>query len=67
MLYVGVDVGGSKCGALMMSLEGKIVKDFGFCNNSNGISGFTSLLLMDDHVVMVSTGSFWLGSVQSFR
>jgi transposase len=60
MMYVGVDVGKSKCRASMMNTEGKIMKELDFCNNSQGISNLTSLLSMDDHVVMESTGSYWL-------
>ena len=60
MLYVGVDVGKSKCRASMMNAEGKIMKEIDFTNNSQGISSLTSLLSMDDHVVMESTGPYWL-------
>jgi len=60
MLYVGVDVGKSKCRASMMSPEGKIIKEIDFSNNSTGISSLISHLSVDDHVVMESTGPYWL-------
>jgi transposase len=60
MLYVGVDVGKSKCRASMMNAQGKIIKEIDFTNNSNGISSLTSHLSLDDHVVMESTGPYWL-------
>jgi transposase len=60
MLYVGVDVGKSKCRASMMSPEGKIIKEIDFSNNSTGISSLISHLSVDNHVVMESTGPYWL-------
>jgi len=44
----------------MMNTEGKIMKEIDFTNNSQGISSLTSLLSLDDHVVMESTGPYWL-------
>jgi transposase len=44
----------------MMSPEGKIIKEIDFCNNSSGISSLISHLSVDDHVVMESTGPYWL-------
>ena len=60
MMYVGVDVGKSKCRAAMMNSEGKILGELDFSNDKNGISHLISLLTMDDHVVMESTGAYWL-------
>jgi len=60
MMYVGVDVGKSKCRAAMMNQEGKITKEFSFSNDSEGISWLSSMLTMDDRVVMESTGAYWL-------
>ena len=60
MLYVGVDVGKSKCRASMMSPEGKIIKEIDFSNNSTVISSLISHLSVDNHVVMESTGPYWL-------
>ena len=36
MMYVGVDVGKSKCRAAIMSFEGKIVKELDFSNDKKG-------------------------------
>ena len=44
MMYVGVDVGKSKCRAAMMNQEGKITKEFSFSNDSEGISWLSSML-----------------------
>lgn len=44
----------------MMNTEGKIMKEIDSTNNSQGISSLTSLLSLDDHVVMESTGPYWL-------
>ncbi len=60
MMYVGVDVGKSKCRAAMMNQEGKITTEFSFKNDSEGISRLASMLTMDDRVVMESTGAYWL-------
>jgi len=60
MMYVGVDVGKSKCRAAMMSQEGKITEEFDFKNDSEGISRLASMLTVDDRVVMESTGAYWL-------
>jgi transposase len=60
MKYVGVDVGKKKCRAAIMSAEGKIVKEFDFCNNRKEIAGLASMLTMEDQVVMESTGPYWL-------
>jgi len=60
MMYVGVDVGKSKCRASMMSSEGRIVKELNFSNDKAGISHLASMLSMDDRVVMESTGPYWL-------
>ena len=60
MMYVGVDVGKRKCRAAIMNPEGKIVKELDFSNNSQGINSLTSMLSMDDRVVMESTGPYWL-------
>lgn len=60
MMYVGVDVGKSKCRAAMMSQEGKITGEFDFKNDSEGISRLASMLTMNDRVVMESTGAYWL-------
>jgi transposase len=60
MMYVGVDVGKSKCRAALMSQEGKITREFDFTNNSEGISRLASMLSVDDRVVMESTGAYWL-------
>ena len=60
MMYVGVDVGKSKCRAAMMSQEGKITEEFDFKNDSEGISRLASMLTIDDRVVMESTGAYWL-------
>lgn len=60
MMYVGVDVGKSKCRAAMVSQEGKITREFDFQNDSEGISRLASMLSMDDRVVMESTGAYWL-------
>ena len=43
-----------------MNPEGKIVKELDFNNNLQGINSLTSMLSMDDHVVMESTGPYWL-------
>ncbi|MGA2309444.1 MAG: hypothetical protein ABSG57_07850 [Candidatus Bathyarchaeia archaeon] len=40
MVYVGVDVGKSKCRAAMMSQEGKITEEFDFKNDSEGDIAF---------------------------
>ena len=60
MMYVGVDVGKSKCRTAMMNQEGKITTEFSFKNDSEGISRLASMLTMDDKVVMESTGAYWL-------
>jgi transposase len=60
MKYVGVDIGKRKCRAAIMNPEGKIVKELDFNNNLQGINSLTSMLSMDDHVVMESTGPYWL-------
>jgi len=60
MLYVGVDVGKRKCRAAMMNQEGEITGEFDFSNDSEGISWLSSMLMMDDRVVMESTGAYWL-------
>ena len=60
MLYVGVDVGKRKCRTAMMNQEGKITREFDFDNDSEGISRLSSMLTMDDRVVMESTGAYWL-------
>jgi len=60
MMYVGVDVGKSRCRAAMMNQEGKITKEFSFSNDSEGISWLSSMLTMDDRVVMESTRAYWL-------
>jgi transposase len=60
MKYVGVDIGKRKCRAAIMNSEGRIVKEFDFCNNSDGIASLTLLLSTDDRVVMESTGPYWL-------
>jgi transposase len=60
MMYVGVDVGKSRCRAAMMSREGVIVDEFTFNNDQDGISHLASMLTMDDRVVMESTGAYWL-------
>ena len=60
MMYVGVDVGKRKCRAAIMNTEGKIIKELDFNNNLQGINSLTSLLSLDDHVVMESTGPYWL-------
>ena len=55
MMYVGVDVGKSKCRAAMMNQDGKITKEFDFSNNSQkGISNLASMLTLDDKVVIKS-------------
>jgi transposase len=43
-----------------LNSEGKIVKELDFSNNSQGIAILTLLLSMDDRVVMLSTGPYWL-------
>ena len=60
MLYVGVDVGKSRCRTAMMNQEGRITTEFSFNNDSEGISRLASMLTMDDRVVMESTGAYWL-------
>ena len=60
MMYVGVDVGKSRCRAALMDAQGKIVKELSFGNNSDGINSLSSMLTMDDRVVMESTGAYWL-------
>jgi transposase len=60
MMYVGVDVGKSKCRTAMMNQEGRITAEFSFNNDSEGISRLASMLTMDDRVVMESTGAYWL-------
>lgn len=60
MMFVGVDVGKSKCRAAMMNPEGRIVREINFKNDSEGISHLASMLTMDSRVVMESTGAYWL-------
>jgi len=60
VMYVGVDVGKSRCRAAMMNQEGKITGEFDFSNDSQGIFHLASMLTMDDRVVMESTGAYWL-------
>ncbi len=60
MKYVGVDIGKKKCRAALINPQGKIVKELDFSNNSEGIASLTSMLTMDDRVVMESTGPYWL-------
>src|SRR5450759_1649695 len=60
MMYVGVDVGKRKCRAAIMNTQGKIVKELDFNNNLQGINSLTSILSIDDHAVMESTGPYWL-------
>ncbi|MCW4045523.1 MAG: IS110 family transposase [Candidatus Bathyarchaeota archaeon] len=60
MMYVGVDVGKSKCRAAMMSPEGRIIRELNLSNDREGITCLASLLTMDDRVVMESTGAYWL-------
>lgn len=60
MMYVGVDVGKRKCRAAIMNPQGKIVQEIDFSNNSQGINNLTSMLSMEDRVVMESTGPYWL-------
>jgi len=67
VMYVGVDVGKSKCRAAMMNQEGKITTEFSFKNDSEGISRLASMLTMDDRVVMESTGAYWLNLYNHFR
>jgi len=57
MKYVGIDVGKAKCRAAIMDPKGFIVKEFTFSNNLKGIEDLTSILAMEDRVVMESTGS----------
>jgi transposase len=59
-MYVGVDVGKSKCRMAMMNQEGEITREFSFKNDSEGISRLASMLTVNDKVVMESTGAYWL-------
>jgi predicted NBD/HSP70 family sugar kinase len=67
MVYVGVDVGKSKCRAAMMSQEGKITEEFDFKNDSEGISRLASMLTVDDRGCDGVYRSLLAEPVQSFR
>jgi len=58
--YVGVDVGKAKCRAALMNQSGTIEKEFFFENSVQGIKRLTSVLTIEDQVVMESTGNLWL-------
>jgi transposase len=58
--YVGIDVGKTRCRAALMDPEGHIVDELSFDNDDDGIALLSSLLTMDDRVVMGSTGAYWL-------
>lgn len=59
MRYVGVDIGKWKCQAAFMSQEGKILEEFTFQNDNEGIMNLATRLTPMDRVVMESTGSVW--------
>ena len=59
MRYVGIDIGKWKCRAAMMDPEGKIIEEFTFPNDAEGIHDLASKLTPEDSVVMESTGSVW--------
>jgi transposase len=60
MMYVDIDVGKHRRRAAMMDKEGHVVNEFGFSNDSDGILDLSSMLSMDDRIVMESTGSYWM-------
>ena len=59
MRYVGIDIGKWKCQAAVMDPEGKIIEEFTFPNDAEGITDLASRLTPEDSVVMESTGSVW--------
>jgi len=63
--YVGVDVGKAKCRAAIMNQTGAIESEFFFENNTKGIESLTSMLTVEDQVVMESTGNLWLSIYDS--
>jgi activator of 2-hydroxyglutaryl-CoA dehydratase len=58
--YVGVDVGKTRCRAAFMNQQGNIEREFFFENNQKGIQHLTSMLTIEDSVVMESTVNLWL-------
>jgi transposase len=59
-MYVGIDVGKTICRAAFINQKGIVEREIFFENTHKGIEHLTSLLTIDDQVVMESTANLWL-------
>ncbi|MGD9533417.1 MAG: transposase [Candidatus Nitrosocosmicus sp.] len=65
MNHLGIDVGGKrKCRAALKDDKGKIVNEFFFGNDANGISDLLfrvkTTSITTTHAVLESTGNMWM-------
>ena len=62
--HLGIDVGKRKCRAALKDDKGKIVNEFFFGNDANGISDLLSIVKTNSttttQAVLESTGNMWM-------
>ena len=68
MKYIGIDVGKNRCQACITDQEGKILDEFRFTNNGEGISSLLNRVGdADSKAVVESTGNLWLRNYEALE